>query len=123
MNLDLTRLGRLAPPYLDLQDPFAVLRFVLVRVHIVPEADRAPEFAAETLLAVVGRLVVDRYISLARHGEQPPLHGDIQLLRIDPRSEQVNLYLRRGLNHVRLEEHTSELQSPMYLVCRLLLAK
>src|SRR5438105_15445607 len=86
MNLDLPRLGRLAPPYLDLQDPVAVLRFDLVRVHIVPEADRTPELAAETLLAVVSRLVVDRYLSLARHGEQPPLHGDIQLLRIDPRS-------------------------------------
>src|SRR5437588_9869501 len=94
MNLDLTRLGRLAPPYLDLQDPVAVLRFDLVRVHIVPEADRAPEFAAETLLAVVGRLVVDQYIPLAGHGEQPALRGDIQLLRIDPRGEQVNLYLR-----------------------------
>src|SRR5205807_9416821 len=100
MNLDLTRLGRLAPPYLDLQDPVAVFRLDLVRVHIVPEADRAPEFAAETLLAVVGRLVVDRYIPLARHGEHPALRGDIQLLRIDPSREQVNLYLRRGLNHV-----------------------
>src|SRR5437762_9603912 len=28
-----------------------------------------------------------------------------------------------GLEHVRSEEHTSELQSPMYLVCRLLLEK
>src|SRR5437763_14018203 len=100
MNRDLTRLGRLAPPYLDLQDPVAVLRCDLVRVHIVPEGDRAPEFAPETLLAVVGRLVVDRYIPLAGHGEQPALRGDIQLLRIAPRGEQVSLYLRRGLNHV-----------------------
>src|SRR5437762_7069384 len=28
-----------------------------------------------------------------------------------------------GLLHIRSEEHTSELQSPMYLVCRLLLEK
>src|SRR5437763_14856345 len=28
-----------------------------------------------------------------------------------------------GANHSRSEEHTSELQSPMYLVCRLLLEK
>src|SRR5437764_2335656 len=28
-----------------------------------------------------------------------------------------------GARHVRSEEHTSELQSPMYLVCRLLLEK
>src|SRR5437764_5925886 len=30
---------------------------------------------------------------------------------------------RREERHVRSEEHTSELQSPMYLVCRLLLEK
>src|SRR5437879_11137758 len=28
-----------------------------------------------------------------------------------------------GTDHARSEEHTSELQSPMYLVCRLLLEK
>src|SRR5437763_8434203 len=31
--------------------------------------------------------------------------------------------LHRGLDAGRSEEHTSELQSPMYLVCRLLLEK
>src|SRR5438309_10697109 len=98
MNLDLTRLGRLAPPYLDLQDPVAVLRFDLVRVHIVPEADRTPELAAETLLAVVSCLVVDRYLSLARPGEQPPLRGGIQLPPVDPRGEQANPAVRRGRN-------------------------
>src|SRR4051794_41537296 len=30
---------------------------------------------------------------------------------------------RRGLPHPRSEEHTSELQSPVHLVCRLLLEK
>src|SRR5437879_11435822 len=30
---------------------------------------------------------------------------------------------RIGIRHQRSEEHTSELQSPMYLVCRLLLEK
>src|SRR5437762_9862428 len=29
----------------------------------------------------------------------------------------------QALGHLRSEEHTSELQSPMYLVCRLLLEK
>src|SRR5437879_8594653 len=32
-------------------------------------------------------------------------------------------FLRLGIHLVRSEEHTSELQSPMYLVCRLLLEK
>src|SRR5437762_6669607 len=35
----------------------------------------------------------------------------------------VLLWLRLPLVPVRSEEHTSELQSPMYLVCRLLLEK
>src|SRR5437762_8366514 len=37
----------------------------------------------------------------------------------------VGLYvrIRVTLRHPRSEEHTSELQSPMYLVCRLLLEK
>src|SRR5437762_6182893 len=33
------------------------------------------------------------------------------------------LYTSLGWTRVRSEEHTSELQSPMYLVCRLLLEK
>src|SRR5437764_11370318 len=35
----------------------------------------------------------------------------------------VHEVVRRGLMEARSEEHTSELQSPMYLVCRLLLEK
>src|SRR5437762_5542222 len=37
------------------------------------------------------------------------------------RSNVVSIARRPG--HTRSEEHTSELQSPMYLVCRLLLEK
>src|SRR5437762_4958103 len=61
--------------------------------------------------------------------ERPP-YGVIPL---SPVSEQFNLTRRerealesllQGLsNKERSEEHTSELQSPMYLVCRLLLEK
>src|SRR5437879_9039839 len=37
----------------------------------------------------------------------------------------ISVFLKRerSRHHVRSEEHTSELQSPMYLVCRLLLEK
>src|SRR3712207_3209830 len=45
-------------------------------------------------------------------------------------NEIVNAFVRRGINHnqinvllIRSEEHTSELQSRQYLVCRLLLEK
>src|SRR5437763_3513065 len=37
--------------------------------------------------------------------------------------EEHGLGYAAALNHARSEEHTSELQSPMYLVCRLLLEK
>src|SRR5437879_7454616 len=40
-----------------------------------------------------------------------------------PRSESGIGPPRAGAVHLRSEEHTSELQSPMYLVCRLLLEK
>src|SRR5437764_9092281 len=41
---------------------------------------------------------------------------------IDPR-EGRQVRAEGSTNHRRSEEHTSELQSPMYLVCRLLLEK
>src|SRR5437879_9791853 len=37
--------------------------------------------------------------------------------------ERAGDCLRQAVQGVRSEEHTSELQSPMYLVCRLLLEK
>src|SRR5437762_9967947 len=51
-------------------------------------------------------------------------HGEVQrkreLLPLQGHGRAVVLPLRKV---VRSEEHTSELQSPMYLVCRLLLEK
>src|SRR6202158_1788404 len=38
-------------------------------------------------------------------------------------SEAADTYYQRGLVYLRSEEHTSELQSPLNLVCRLLLEK
>src|SRR3712207_6974200 len=46
-------------------------------------------------------------------GEEPPLTG--ALLRVDPDAREQTAQ--------RSEEHTSELQSRQYLVCRLLLEK
>src|SRR5437879_8126332 len=43
--------------------------------------------------------------------------------RVTPLSRQTRGGVSRGQSYVRSEEHTSELQSPMYLVCRLLLEK
>src|SRR5437879_6663536 len=49
------------------------------------------------------------------HGKQEDDGGRLRPLIERQRS--------RRANHHRSEEHTSELQSPMYLVCRLLLEK
>src|SRR5437762_2518406 len=59
------------------------------------------------------------------HGTWEGEESDLR--RIDPRTGEVleRLELPRGVgvSGLRSEEHTSELQSPMYLVCRLLLEK
>src|SRR5574337_146252 len=47
----------------------------------------------------------------------------IKFLVILPFNFQLSLHLERGTHHARSEEHTSELQSPLNLVCRLLLEK
>src|SRR5437879_7036748 len=53
--------------------------------------------------------------------------GDVLDIKDLSSASVVTLYMSDDLNlqilDVRSEEHTSELQSPMYLVCRLLLEK
>src|SRR3712207_7181532 len=61
-------------------------------------------------------------------GEQLGLHTVLDLLRHYPRryakrGEQADLADVQVGDRVRSEEHTSELQSRQYLVCRLLLEK
>src|SRR5437764_7664384 len=54
-----------------------------------------------------------------QHGEAQDTHGDVQDRPRAPPHDRARV--RRQTD--RSEEHTSELQSPMYLVCRLLLEK
>src|SRR5690348_18091284 len=52
--------------------------------------------------------------------------GDFELRAAQPRSQRASAGFVEHQNLVRLlrsEEHTSELQSPVHLVCRLLLEK
>src|SRR5437763_8056764 len=55
----------------------------------------------------------------------PRYHGWRVLCRLSalPPNHSPNGTARQRLQTARSEEHTSELQSPMYLVCRLLLEK
>src|SRR5438552_6432849 len=57
--------------------------------------------------------------SRARRGTVPPRRADLMSLASAP-GHDASADARRG---TRSEEHTSELQSPDHLVCRLLLAK
>src|SRR6195256_7040950 len=50
------------------------------------------------------------------------LHDALPIYRIHRRRPR-SCFPFYHLHHTRSEEHTSELQSPMYLVCRLLLEK
>src|SRR3712207_8184675 len=67
--------------------------------------------------------VLEDYLHVAPHGEHPPavvlqdvlpLEDDLALRRLEKAQDQARQ---------RSEEHTSELQSRQYLVCRLLLEK
>src|SRR5690348_17678586 len=58
---------------------------------------------------------------------KPPLHGPVVEVGADPHAhttDDLGLDLDlQGYLSTRSEEHTSELQSPVHLVCRLLLEK
>src|SRR5437879_2077642 len=55
-------------------------------------------------------------------GQRREIIGDKDLA-LDDREVNLDLIQPTGMQWGRSEEHTSELQSPMYLVCRLLLEK
>src|SRR2546426_6427997 len=60
------------------------------------------------------------YTTLFRSVAAPPLQGMKKWLPGGPPGETA---CRANFSHLRSEEHTSELQSPCNLVCRLLLEK
>src|SRR3712207_8722237 len=71
--------------------------------------------------AVLGRVVEHEHLGLERQ-----LRG-LTRDRVEPAEQQLALAgvddAEADLGHARSEEHTSELQSRQYLVCRLLLEK
>src|SRR5437762_6731556 len=65
-------------------------------------------------LSLHDALPISRYV-----GFQAQLLGDYELCCLESRCVDDG----HAIDAARSEEHTSELQSPMYLVCRLLLEK
>src|SRR5437762_3660458 len=76
--------------------------------------------AAAKYVPLVGTLFL--FILLSNWLSVVPLVGQIPLLHAPTADYHITLGLAI-VAFVRSEEHTSELQSPMYLVCRLLLEK
>src|SRR3712207_6955990 len=87
-----------------------------------PTLSRSAEVVGGQPSAVAGRLA-----DLGeRHAVRPPLRDDAERSVQDARLggfPPVGLRPLRWVVHGRSEEHTSELQSRQYLVCRLLLEK
>src|SRR3712207_8644790 len=78
-------------------------------------------FRSRALDAVQGRHEVDRQNEHDDEAEDTGRQGDARLEDAAEEGRQVVVQPGDGL--VRSEEHTSELQSRQYLVCRLLLEK
>src|SRR3712207_6853902 len=62
----------------------------------------------------------EHFVLPLQHGHVPLLHGQFSNICENSRA---HLGCRHDYSHLRSEEHTSELQSRQYLVCRLLLEK
>src|SRR5438876_5799713 len=73
----------------------------------------ASRFAARLALGTLGRPLAAQIAFQEIHN--PPRH----IARVDPGPIRDHM----ALPGIRSEEHTSELQSPVHLVCRLLLEK
>src|SRR3712207_7443249 len=79
----------------------------------LPICEEALEPADRVGVEVVGRLVEQQGLGV---GEEDPGELDAAALTTGQRPQRLE-------QHPRSEEHTTELQSRQYLVCRLLLAK
>src|SRR5258708_18952756 len=92
-------------------------------------SDQEDWYCAETeLIHQVHTTVLETDVLLLVFAELPGFHSDNLVLKVEPRSITI-AGQREPLSHAagkkvsRSEEHTSELQSPDHLVCRLLLEK
>src|SRR5437879_10396173 len=90
---------------------------ILSRIKVMSELDIAERRVPQDgrfRVRYKGRLI-DFRVSI-----MPTIHGEDAVLRVLDKESMSEKFAKLSL---RSEEHTSELQSPMYLVCRLLLEK
>src|SRR5437762_10423177 len=86
---------------------------------LVVDDDATKRFALRTVLAPLDENVVEA--SSGADALRQLLRNEFAVVLLDVRMPIMDGFETAQL--IRSEEHTSELQSPMYLVCRLLLEK
>src|SRR3712207_7109278 len=84
---------------------------------------RSTLFPYTTLFRSGYKVVGPAFVSAARPSKSSPKSARHAALRAGSREKALPLDRLALLAHQRSEEHTSELQSRQYLVCRLLLEK
>src|SRR5437879_9506356 len=94
-----------------------------VAAGLRPEADRDQQRQRRCLHASTGSAHVPD-LANDRYRTDEKLTGQLTATRMEGSPlPALSAYYSSILRPIRSEEHTSELQSPMYLVCRLLLEK
>src|ERR1039457_2541552 len=103
-----------------------VLLFAGLDAHRQPvlrRRQRARGVGCECAGWVVGLIEIEHDVAVVRHGRVEKAARAVSLLSARPIAEYIEKFLGIGGFQYRSEEHTSELQSPCNLVCRLLLEK
>src|SRR5437870_9630210 len=96
LNLDLAWPRRFVALQADLQYPVAILGVDAVRIYVFRQGDHATKLSVKAFLPVVGRFFLDRQAPLAGDQQQVLLNREIDALRIQARSEQVDVHGIRG---------------------------
>src|SRR5207244_6177097 len=98
----------------------------LVEPHLLP-SDAHTKVRPKSVQINENRLVLHLFVEVQKHPRSRGPVANLQRLQKVPVAANVSPRLKdsakRVLQAFRSEEHTSELQSPDHLVCRLLLEK
>src|SRR5205807_9819769 len=101
---------------------------------IIPQPPRSTLFPYTTLFRSLAEPMIHDFITLLSGSVSPPIHTECvrgvrhsKLLfpsfARDDHNTSNRIFVKRRCAAIRSEEHTSELQSPCNIVCRLLLEK
>src|SRR5688572_7454064 len=95
-DLDLPRPGRLGPRGRDVQDAVPIPGLDVIRLHVLRQADHAPECTVEPLLAVPRGIARSRRLSLTGDGQHVLLDRHVDRLGVEAGREEIHLDLVGG---------------------------